>query len=103
MIRVELCQPFGDLLDGGIRVAVFIQEVVALDFEPQMVDAVGHSIDKVIAPVPEGRPVILYKMESRFLAVFIVTMQVYPFLLIVCSDVRVYTPNFISGNNSVFH
>ena len=103
MIGVKLRQPFANLINGSVRVAVFIEQSIPLDCKAEMIDAISNRVDQVISTVPLCCSVVLHKMESRLIPVFIVAMQLYPFLLVVRSYISVYFPDFISGNDSVLH
>ena len=101
MVGVELGQPGGHLVDGGVGVAVLVQKSVVLDLEAQVVDAVGHGVDQRLPTVFEVAAVVLDQMEPGLLTVFVVTVQQGPFGEPVGADPGVHRHHFGRSEDAV--
>ena len=103
VVGVELRQPLCNLINRSILVTVFIENIVPLNFKAEMIDAVSNRVDQIVSTVSQGCPVVLDQVEPGFHTVFVITMQVDPFLLVVCPDIGIDLPYIISGYYSVIH
>ena len=91
---MELGQPGSHLVHGGVGVAVFIDEAVVLDFEAEVVDAVGDRVDEGFTAVLQVAAVVLDKVEPGLFGAFVVAVQGRPFRQPVLSNPRVHRDHF---------
>ena len=71
-IGKKVIQPSADITEGGIGVTIFILEILRINLEANMVDAIGYRIDKILAKVLGVCPIILNQMKTCFLPIFII-------------------------------
>ena len=81
-------QPRRHDLDAGVGVAVLVEQLAALDFEAQVVDAVGDRIDGVVVEQPRGRAVVLHQVEAGLLVILVVAVQRDPRAAVVRAEPR---------------
>ena len=72
---VEVVQPVAHVGEGRVGIAVLVEEVVALDLEPEVVEAVGDRVDEVLAEVVRVRAVVLDQVVAGLLAVLVIAVQ----------------------------
>ncbi len=75
VIRVEIVQPGGDILHGGIGVAIFVDEAAVHYLEADMVEPVSDGIDQVLAEIGGRGAIVLHQMEAGFRAVLVVAVK----------------------------
>ena len=89
-IQVIVVQPCGQVAEVGVLVPVFVENIVSFDLKPEMIDAVGNRVDEVVTTELYVAAVVLYEMESCFVAVVIViSVEFRPFLEMMFPDIRI--------------
>jgi len=89
VVGVELRQPLGELLNARVGVAVFVEDVVALDLEAEVVDAVGDRVHEIVAPVARVSAVVLDEVVAGLFARLVIAVQLLPGVEVVGADVGV--------------
>ncbi|QDU60478.1 hypothetical protein Pan216_13190 [Planctomycetes bacterium Pan216] len=63
----QLVEPVRDGLHVSVLVAVLVQQPPVANLEAEMVDGIGHGVDRVLAAEdPRRRAFIPHEMEARF-------------------------------------
>ena len=108
-VQVIVVQPCGEIAEVCVLVSVFIQYIVSFNFKPEMINTVGNRVDEIVAPEPYVAAVVLYEVESRFLAVFIISVQLNPLFKMVFADIGIDGPHIVNrdvpiiGNTGIFN
>jgi len=87
-ISPELGHPLCQLFQGGIGIAIFIQDPVTLDLKAQMVDTISYRVHQVVIAIPARCSIVLDQVEpGLFTTLLIVSMQGYPLVQVVVPDI----------------
>ena len=98
---VKVVQPVGQVAELGVFVAVFIEDAIAVDLEAQVIKAVGHGVDQVLAEDAGPGAVVLHQVKAGLLAVLVVAVQGQPFIQVIGADVGIDRANVIHADVAV--
>ena len=100
-VEEEIVQPARDIAERLVGVAVLVEEVLALDLEAVVVNAVGHGVDQVLAEELGGGAVVLNQVEARLDAVLVVAVQQNEVVVAVGSHPAVDLPQVEAADPAV--
>ncbi len=101
MVGIKSGKPICYLLNGGISIAIFIQERIIFNLKTHMVDTIHNGINEIIATVLQITAIILNKVIASFDIAIIITVQGSPFLQIILTNVLIHGLNFIEREFAV--
>ena len=74
IIEIEI-QPTGNITESGVAIAIFIEKVVSLNGEANVVDAISNGIDQVGTQGLHSAAISLDLVKAGFDSAFIIAMQ----------------------------
>ena len=101
VVNIELGQPFGDLFQRSVRIAILVEQVTVADFEAQVVDAIDDRVEQIVAAVPAVAAVVLDQVVASLRVRFVVAVQHRPLAGIVAAQIGVHGPDFVDGKHLV--